>query len=70
MFADELAGYDFWGHCDLDVVFGRVRDHLPAEAFEADKVLVQGNFALYRNTAGGGRLVPPRDRAGSATGTC
>ena len=47
----ELTGYDFWGHCDLDLVFGRIRDHLPAEAFEADKVLIQGNFALYRNTA-------------------
>jgi hypothetical protein len=50
IFADELAGYDFWGHCDLDVVFGRIRDHLPAEAFDADKILFQGNFALYRNT--------------------
>ncbi|WP_222263121.1 DUF6625 family protein [Modestobacter marinus] len=51
VFADELRGWDFWGHSDLDVLFGRVRDHLPAEAFEADKVLIQGNFALYRNTA-------------------
>jgi len=51
IFADELAGYDFWGHCDLDVLFGRIREHLPAEAFEADKILFQGNFALYRNTA-------------------
>jgi hypothetical protein len=51
VFREELAGYDFWGHSDLDVVFGRIRDHLPAEAFAADKVLVQGNFALYRNTA-------------------
>jgi hypothetical protein len=51
VFADELSGYDFWGHCDLDVVFGRIRDHLPPEAFEADKILIQGNFSLYRNTA-------------------
>jgi hypothetical protein len=50
VFAEELAGYEFWGHCDLDVLFGRIRDHLPPEAFEADKVLFQGNFALYRNT--------------------
>lgn len=51
VFREELAGYDYWGHCDLDVVFGQIRDHLPAEAFEADKILIQGNFALYRNTA-------------------
>jgi hypothetical protein len=51
VFRAELAGWDFWGHCDLDVVFGRIRDHLPPAAFAADKVLFQGNFALYRNTA-------------------
>jgi hypothetical protein len=51
IFARELRGYDFWGHSDLDVIFGRIRDHLPSEAFETDKVLFQGNFALYRNTA-------------------
>ena len=50
IFAAELAGYDFWGHSDLDVVFGRIREHLPPEAFQADKILFQGNFALYRNT--------------------
>jgi hypothetical protein len=51
IFAPELAGYDFWGHSDLDVIFGRIRDHLPPAAFRADKILFQGNFALYRNTA-------------------
>ncbi len=50
IFAEELAGYDFWGHCDLDLIFGRIRDHLPAVAFEADKILFNGNFSLYRNT--------------------
>src|SRR5512133_1556102 len=51
IFADELAGYDFWGHSDLDLVFGRIREHLPAAAFRADKILFNGNFSLYRNTA-------------------
>ena len=49
IFADELAGYDFWGHSDLDVIFGRIRDLLPATAFEADKILFNGSFSLYRN---------------------
>jgi hypothetical protein len=49
IFADELAGYDFWGHCDLDVIFGRIREHLPAPAFQTDKILFNGNFSLYRN---------------------
>ena len=51
IFADELAGYDFWGHSDLDLIFGRIREHLPAAAFEADKILFNGNFSLYRNNA-------------------
>lgn len=51
IFAAELAGYDFWGHSDLDLVFGQIRDHLPAAAFTADKILFHGNFSLYRNTA-------------------
>ena len=51
IFAEELAGYDFWGHSDLDLIFGRIRDHLPAAAFEADKILFSGNFSLYRNNA-------------------
>jgi hypothetical protein len=51
IFAEELAGYDFWGHSDVDVIFGRIGDHLPATAFEADKILFNGNFSLYRNTA-------------------
>jgi hypothetical protein len=50
IFADELAGYDFWGHSDLDLVFGRIREHLPPAAFAADKILFGGNFSLYRNT--------------------
>ena len=50
IFADELTGYDFWGHSDLDVIFGRIRDHLPTEAFGADKILFNGNFSLYRNS--------------------
>jgi hypothetical protein len=50
IFAAELTGYDFWGYCDLDLVFGRIRDHLPPAAYEADKVLFHGNFQLYRNT--------------------
>ncbi len=55
IFRDELVGYDFWGHTDLDVLFGQIRAHLPPEAYDADKILFQGNFALYRNTPAAAR---------------
>jgi hypothetical protein len=56
MFADVIAGYDFWGHTDLDCVYGRV------ERFVTDDFLagldihsnhweyVCGPWTLYRNT--------------------
>lgn len=47
----ELAGYNFWGHCDLDLIFGLIRDHLAARCCQADQILFNGNFSLYRNTA-------------------
>ncbi len=50
IFASDLVGYDFWGHSDLDLIFGQIRDHLPAVAFEADKILFNGSFSLYRNS--------------------
>jgi hypothetical protein len=51
-FRDELQGYDFWGHCDNDVVFGQVRRFITNEILASyDKVLMHGYMALYRNSA-------------------
>ncbi len=55
LYQEELKGYDFWGHTDFDVVYGRI------DKFISDKFLedcdVYGNdfnalcgpFSLYRN---------------------
>jgi hypothetical protein len=49
-FQDRLAGYDFWGHCDVDIIFGSIRTFLTETIlFRFDKILVRGNFSLYRN---------------------
>ena len=26
IFHDEICEYDFWGHCDMDLIFGNIRD--------------------------------------------
>jgi hypothetical protein len=50
IFADEVQGFDFWGHCDLDVIFGDVRKFLTEEVLRTyDKVLMHGHLSLYRN---------------------
>lgn len=51
LFSDYLEGYDFWGHCDLDLIFGDLRVFLPDEQLENyDKIGHLGHLTLYRNT--------------------
>ena len=50
IFAGELAGYDFWGHCDLDVIWGALSDFVTEELLDRyDKLFGRGHFSLYRN---------------------
>ena len=51
IFDKELKGYDFWGYCDLDMIFGDVRKFLTDEILEKyEKVYQHGHMTLYRNT--------------------
>ncbi|HEY2329764.1 MAG TPA: DUF6625 family protein [Verrucomicrobiae bacterium] len=51
-FEELMAGYDFWGHCDLDMIFGDLRKFLREDILAAhDKILCRGHLTLYRNTA-------------------
>lgn len=51
LFADYLKGYDFWGHFDPDVIFGRISNFVSDERYrQYDKIFDRGHFALYRNT--------------------
>jgi len=56
LYADLLDGYEFWGHTDLDMVYGRVENWV-TDDFLADLHLhsnhptyVSGPWSLYRNT--------------------
>ncbi|MBQ9459822.1 MAG: hypothetical protein IJU66_07825 [Oscillospiraceae bacterium] len=49
--ADDLKGYDFWGHCDCDMIFGGIRRFVTAERMEQTDVFhFGGPLTLYRNT--------------------
>lgn len=51
LFAEELKSFDFWGHCDVDMVFGQISHFITDEILARyDKVLTLGHFTLYRNT--------------------
>lgn len=51
----DISGFDFWGHCDIDMVFGDIRSIYSSDILENYDVIsshehfVSGHFALFRN---------------------
>ena len=51
VFREYIKDYDFWGHCDMDMIFGDIRAFLPDEVLSRyDKIYKLGHLAYYRNT--------------------
>jgi hypothetical protein len=57
MFDDILAGFDFWGHCDIDLIWGNIEKFLATSALLQNydilsprKGKITGWFTLYRNS--------------------
>lgn len=49
-FADKLEDYDFWGHCDLDMLWGNLSHFLNDSILDCyDIIGKRGAFILYRN---------------------
>lgn len=55
IFEDVLKDYAFWGHCDLDVIWGRISKFITPEILAENDVIsarrekVCGHFSLYSN---------------------
>lgn len=50
IFRQELQGYEFWGHCDLDQVFGDLGLLMDRKDLERyDKIGRSGHLTLFRN---------------------
>lgn len=51
LFEQYLAGYEFWGHCDCDLIFGDLSKFITDELLSTyDKIFPVGHLSLYRNT--------------------
>lgn len=51
IFEEELKGFDFWGNCDIDLMFGNIRKFYTDEVLNKyDKVGFFGHSVLYKNT--------------------
>ena len=65
LFEDYIQDYEYWGHCDCDLVFGDLETLLTPILKEGyDKIFAAGHLTLYRNTAENNRrfMKPLRGR--------
>ena len=57
LFPEWFRGYDFWGHCDADMVFGDLRRFFPGGLFESSlKIQMRGALGFYKNDEIGNAL--------------
>lgn len=50
VYSEYLEGYDFWGHCDVDVIWGNLRKHITEEILNNySKISWRGHLTLYKN---------------------
>lgn len=50
IFEEELKGYEFWGHCDMDLIWGDIRKFVTDEILDKyEKIGFQGHSTLYKN---------------------
>lgn len=50
IFSDYLKKYPFWGHCDVDLIFGSIDEFITDKIREKyDRIGALGHFTLYRN---------------------
>ena len=57
IFEKELEGYDFWGFCDVDIIWGDIRKFLKDEFLEQNEIIsslhemISGHFSVFKNTS-------------------
>lgn len=49
LFEDWLVGYDYWGYCDIDVIYGNILKFLPENLEQYDKIYTLGHFTIMKN---------------------
>lgn len=50
IFEDEIKPFDFWGHCDLDVIWGNLNKYLTDYLFgNYEKIFTSGHMTIYKN---------------------
>ncbi|MCF2561212.1 hypothetical protein I6E06_01725 [Bifidobacterium boum] len=54
---DFIQGYEYWGHCDCDLLFGNLSGILtPILDLNYDKIFAVGHLTIYKNTYENNRI--------------
>lgn len=57
IFEKYICDYKFWGHCDIDIIMGKISNFITDDMLDIyDKLFCLGHFTLYRNTIDNNRL--------------
>lgn len=58
LFEDYLVGYNYWGHCDIDMLFGNLDKLVYPILAEGnfDKIFNLGHLTIYKNTKKNNRI--------------
>lgn len=52
IFPEYVKGYDFWGHCDIDIILGDLKHFFSNSILENyDKINTHAHLTLYRNSS-------------------
>lgn len=51
IFNEYIRGYDYWGYCDIDTIFGNIDKFIGKYLGKYDIIGLFGHFTLYRNCA-------------------
>ena len=50
VFKERLKNYDFWGYCDVDLVFGDICKFISEEVLKLhDKIFVEAHISIFKN---------------------
>lgn len=51
IFEDYIKQYDYWGHCDMDQIFGDIKKFINKDILDKniEKINQNGHFTLYKN---------------------
>lgn len=57
LFEEYIQQYDYWGHCDVDMVFGDIRKFVTEEILnEYKKIFFLGHCTIFKNTPDNNRM--------------